>query len=108
MFVPPGAKFTPGRWLIELSVFGVPGAKYALDFHPDGSLAGTSTVWGIVSQLMGNWAYDLANDLLVVQLLQNTYGMQSGDTLTIKITSPAGNRLTGRDAMRTFALTKVA
>jgi hypothetical protein len=62
----------------------------------------------MVSQLMGNWAYDLANDLLVVQLLQNTYGMQSGDTLTIKITSPAGSRLTGRDAMRTFTLTKVA
>jgi len=105
--VPPGAKFTPGRWLIELSVFGVPGAKYSLDFHPDGSLVGTSSVWGLVSQLMGNWAYDLANDLLVVQLLQNTYGMQSGDTLTIQITSPAGNRLTGRDAMRTFTLTKV-
>jgi hypothetical protein len=104
----PQLKFTPGRWLIELAVFGVPGAKYSIDFRPDGSLAGTSSVWGMVSQLMGNWAFDIANDLLVIQLLQNTFGVQSGDTLTIKITSPAGDRMTGRDAMRTFTLTRVA
>lgn len=111
---PPGApshlaqpKFSPGRWQIELKALGIAGAKYTLDFAPNGALSGSSTIWGIGSQVAGTWGYDMANEVLVVHLLQSTFGLQSGDTLTIKVTGRQGNVVEGRDALRTFVLTRL-
>lgn len=109
-FVPPHVaqpKFSPGRWSIELKALGISGAKYTLDFAPNGALAGSSTIWGIGSQIAGTWGYDMANEVLVIHLMQNTFGLQSGDTFTIKVTGQRGNVLEGRDALRSFVLTKL-
>ncbi|MCE9595300.1 MAG: caspase family protein [Planctomycetes bacterium] len=100
-------KFTPGRWQIELKALGIQGAKYTLDCFPNGAIQGGSTVWGVNSQIAGTWGYDIPNEVLVLQLMQNTFGIQSGDTLTIHVTEQDGNVLKGRDAMRTFTLTKL-
>ncbi|MCK6447711.1 MAG: caspase family protein [Planctomycetes bacterium] len=109
-FVPPHVaqpKFSPGRWLIELKALGISGAKYTLDFAPNGALAGSSTIWGIGSQIAGTWGYDMTNEVLVIHLMQNTFGLQSGDTFTIKVTGQRGNVLEGRDALRSFVLTRL-
>ncbi|MCC6408565.1 MAG: caspase family protein, partial [Planctomycetes bacterium] len=100
-------KFQPGRWVIELKALGIPGAKYTLDFAPNGALAGGSTVWGVTSQIAGTWGYDMANEVLVVHMMQNTFGIQSGDTLTIQVTERDGRVLKGRDMLRTFTLTRL-
>jgi hypothetical protein len=105
----PTPRFTPGRWLIELSAFGIPGAKYTLDIYPNGALAGEVRVFGIAGQIQGTWGYDLSRDILGMQLAVSTFGMQSGETLQIQITEGSGASLKGKDPMfRTFSFTKLA
>jgi hypothetical protein len=105
----PTPRFTPGRWLIELSAFGIPGAKYTLDIYPNGALAGEVRVFGIAGQIQGTWGYDLSRDIVGMQLAVSTFGMQSGETLQIQITEGSGASLKGKDPMfRTFSFTKLA
>ena len=95
----PAAIFSPGRWKIRVSAFGV-GSEYDLFLHPNGMLQGKQGAMGIVIDVHGQWGFDLNTNILTLNVVGMMMGMPVGqDVIQVQVI-PAGNGvLQGADAM---------
>jgi len=105
---PPQAIFSPGRWHMEMQVFGVV-TQFDLMLHPDGALQGRQTMMGIQAEVQGQWGFDLNTSVLTLDLVAVMMGMPTGqDRIQMQVAPGEGGVLQGADAMgRRFLLRRV-
>jgi hypothetical protein len=102
---PPPTLIHPGRWLIEMSAYGMVSSRFVLDLFPNGVLQGSQELWGIQAPLTGGWSFDPNNNLLEMNLVANVMGMPSSDVVAIRLTGAQGGRVSGVDQMmRSYVL----
>jgi hypothetical protein len=101
------AIFSPGRWQIQVSAFGV-GTEYDLVLHETGMLQGQQSAMGTVADVQGQWAFDLDTNVLAMNLVAVMMGTPVGqDNLQVQL-SRNGDVLHGVDMMgRQIQLCKI-
>jgi hypothetical protein len=104
----PPAVFGPGRWQGQMNAFGVISA-FDLIFYPNGALQGQQTTMGTVTQLQGQWFFDIASGTLTCQIVAGMMGMPvSQETVQMRITGTQGAVVYAQDMMgRQFALQRI-
>lgn len=106
--VPPPALIGPGRWLMEMSAYGIASSRFTLDLYPNGTLQGMQAFMGIQAPITGNWAFDPVNAVLGINMVARLGWAQGADSIALRITGQQGDVLQGVDqAMRTYALRRI-
>lgn len=105
---PPRALIGPGRWQGQMNAFGVISA-FDLMLYPNGMLQGQQNTMGAVTQLQGQWFFDVGSGTLTCQIVVGMMGMPvSQETVQMRITGAQGPVVYAQDPMgRQFALQRV-
>jgi len=106
--VPPPSLIGPGRWQGQMNAFGVISA-FDLLLYPNGALQGQQNTMGAVTQLQGQWFFDVASGTLSFQIVVGMMGMPvSQETVQMRITGVQGPVVYGQDLIgRQFVLQRV-
>jgi hypothetical protein len=105
---PPPALIGHGRWLMEMSAYGIASSRFTLDLFPNGALQGMQEFMGIQAPITGNWAFDPVNAVLGINMVARLGWAQGADSIALRITGQQGDVLQGVDqAMRAYALRRV-
>lgn len=92
-----------GQWVIDMNAFGLATSRFVLQFMPNGQIAGNQSLFGITMALQGQWAFDPANNVLML----NLWVAGASDTLAIQLVEKRKNGYLGRDMIgRQYSLTR--
>ncbi len=107
--VAPPPLFGPGRWAIQMNVFGA-STGFDLLLQPNGALQGTQQLMGMTAQLQGQWGFDGSTKTLTLQLVAMMMGFPAAqDVIQVRITGRDGALLRGSDILgREFVLRRRA
>jgi hypothetical protein len=105
---PQDAIFSPGRWQIQVSAFGM-GTEYDVMLHPNGMIQGRQGAMGMVADVQGQWGFDVNTNVLTMNVVAMMMGMPAGqDLLQVQLSGAGGGVLHGVDMMgRQFQLRRI-